>query len=111
MLWTWPYFWLLQQHNWILALLAQLVMTVFAATYFSVDIVTMVEIVPLQWRFTVVSIAQAVAASLFGGMTPFMAMLILKKTGSYMSLVLFVLVCALISLFIVYKIRETRPTP
>ena len=110
MLWAWPYFWLLQQHSLALALLAQLVMTLFAAAYIAIDIVTMVEMVPLQWRFTVVSIAYALAVSLFGGITPFMATLLIKAMNSYYSLALYLVVAALISLFAVYKIRETKPT-
>jgi MHS family proline/betaine transporter-like MFS transporter len=110
MLWVWSYFWLLQQHNFILALLAQLVMTVFASAYFAIELVAMVEMVPIQWRFTVVSIAYAVAVSIFGGMTPFVATLLIKATQAYYSLALYLLVAALISLFAVYKISETRST-
>ena len=108
MLWAWPYFWLLQQNNMALALLAQLVMTLFAAAYFAIAMVTMVEIVPPHSRFTVVSVAYAIAVSIFGGMTPFVATLLIKKMHSHYSLALYLVMAALISLFTIYKVRETN---
>lgn len=110
-IWIGPYFFLLQQHNLALALLAQCVMTLFMAAYYAIDIVTMVEIVPVQIRGTVVSVAYAVAASLFAGMTPFLATLLIKVTHAYISLVIYVTIAALISLLTVYKVRETKPIP
>ena len=111
MIWIWPYFWLLQQGNFGLAMLAALVMTLFAAAYFGVYMVAIVEVVPVQMRFRVVSLAYAVAISLFGGMTPFLATLLLKTWHSYIGLAIFFLVCALISLFAIYKTKETAYVP
>ena len=71
----------------------------------------MVEMVPVQWRFTLVSIAYAISISVFGGMTPLVATLLVKTTHSYVGLVLYFLVAALISLLAVYKVRETKPVP
>lgn len=107
-LWVWPYFWLLQQNNLAMALLAQLVITLFAAAY-AIEMVIMVEMVPLQWRFTVVSVAYAISISVFGGMAPLVATLLVKVTHSYDSLALYLVVAALISAIAVYKIRETKP--
>ena len=107
-LWVWPYFWLVRQHDFALALLAQLVMQLFTSAYLPISMVTMVEIVPVHWRFTVVSLAYAIAASVFSGMTPLVASLLINITHSYVSLIIFFVVCAVISLFTVYKVRETR---
>ncbi len=110
-IWAWPYFWLLHQHNVALALLAQCVTKLFALGYLPISMITMVEIVPVQMRFTVVSVAYAIAASLFSGMTPFVATLLLIKTHTDFSLILFLWIAALISLFAIYKTRETRYVP
>ena len=76
-IWIWPYFWLLGQHSMAIALIAQIVMTVFASAYFPVKMVYMVEMVPVYLRFRVVAFAYAIAVSLFGGMTPFVASLLI----------------------------------
>ena len=110
-LWSWPYFWLLQQNNFTLALLAQGIMTLFAAAYFAGVVVSMVEIVPIYLRFSVVAFAYAVALSIFGGMTPLVSTLLIKGTHSYVGLVLCLLMAALISAIAVYKLRETKPVP
>ena len=107
-LWAWPYFWLLQQHSLVLAFLAQAVMTLFASAYIVIAIVVIVEIVPVHLRFTVVSLAYAVEASLFSGVTPFIAALLIKATHSSTSLILYLMAGALISAFAVYKVRETK---
>ena len=111
MLWIGPYFWLLQQHNLLLALLAQCVMTLFAAAYIAVAMVTSIEIIPIHLRFGVVAFAYAVTLSVFGGSTPLIATLLLKTSLSYYGLMLYIVVCGLISLFAVYKVRETRYVP
>ena len=109
-IWALPYFLLLQQ-NIVMALLAQLVMTLFAAAYFAVAVVTIVEIISIHMRFSIVAFNYAVAVSLFGGMTPFIAILLVRTTYSSFSLALYLVVCALISLIAVYKVRETKYSP
>ena len=71
--------------------------------------VTSIEIVPTHLRFTVVAFAYAVTLSLFGGLTPLVATLLLRIIPSYLGLLLLLLFCACISLFAVYKVRETKP--
>ena len=108
MLWIWPYFWLLQQRVVILGLIAQSIMTIFITAY-GTYLVTMIELIPIQMRFRIVSLTYAITASLFGGITLLAATILFKTTHSSVSLVIFLLVCALISLFAVYKVRETKP--
>ncbi len=48
-------------------------MTFFAATYIAVSMVTIIEIIPIYLRFSVVAFADAATLSLFGGMTPLVA--------------------------------------
>lgn len=110
MIWIWPYFLLIQQNNIAIALLAQLIMTLFAATYLAVGVVTMVEIVPVHMRFSIVAFTYALAAGLFGGATPFIATLLIRATNSYVSLACYLMICMLISLVAVYKVRETQYT-
>ncbi len=110
LIWIWPYFWLMQQHSVPLAFLAQGVITLFVSGYV-VTSITIVEIVPVYLRFSAVAFAYAVAASIFGGITPLVATLLLEKTGSAVSLAALVSVCGLISLFAVYKVQETRYAP
>ena len=106
--WVFPYFILLQQHQLLTAFIAQFVMTVFGAAYFAVVIVSMVEAVAIKKRFSIVSFFYAVGASIFGGGTPFIATLLIKLTHSYSSLSIYLIVCALLSLCAVYKLRETK---
>ena len=110
-IWIWPYFWLLQQQNILLASLAQLVITLFASAYIGAKAATIVEIIPVHLRFTVSAFAYAVALSLFGGVTPLGATLLIKATHSPYSLALGVTLCALISAIAVYKVRETSGAP
>ena len=111
LVWAWPYFWLLQQHTFTLALIAQGIITIFIAMYFSSAIVATVEIVPVQLRFSIVAVAYALATSIFGGATPLIATLLLKLTHSYISLALYLMICTLISLIAVYKVKETKGVP
>ncbi len=55
--------------------------------------------------------AYAVATSIFGGTTPFIAILLIKTTHSTASLEILVLLCACISLFTIYKVQETSYAP
>ena len=110
-IWVFPYFFLLQQHNLAAAFVAQLVMTVFAAAYFSIATVAMISVVPVKSRFMAVSFFYAIGASIFGGGTPFIATLLIKWTHSYTSLAIYIFVCALISFFAVYKLRATKRLP
>ena len=104
----WPFFFLLQQQSVAIALLAKLVITIFATAYFAALGVTIVEIVPVHLRFSVVTFSNAIAISLFGGITPFIATILIKVTHSYFSIAAYIVVCALISLIAVYKVRETK---
>jgi len=105
--WKWPYFLLIQQ-NLAVALLAQLVMTLFAAAYFASSVITIVEMIPVHMRFSIVAFTYAIAVTLFGSMTPFIALLLVKTKYYSFSLALYLTVCALISSIAVYKVRETR---
>ena len=107
-IWVLPYFFLLQQHNMLFIFIAQFVMTIFAATYFAIATMAMIEIVPVKSRFTAVSFFYALGVSLFGGGTPFIATLLIKWTHNYMGVGIYLVICALISFLAVYKLNETK---
>ena len=111
-LWSWPYFWLLQQNNIASALIAQLVMVILFTACVAVYSVYAVEIVPVHVRFSVVGIGLALSDSIFAGMTPLVSTVLMQKTHTYLSLVGYIMVCALISLFAIYRhwVRETKCT-
>ncbi len=111
-LWSWPYFWLLQQNSLALVLVAQLIMTVLTAFCFSTYLVYAVEMVPAYVRFSMVGLGLALSDSIFGGMTPYVSTVLIEKTQSYLSLVVYIAVCALLSLFAIYRhwVRETKYT-
>ncbi len=105
-IWVFPYFILLQYHQLIWAFFAQSIMTVFASAYFAVATVAMIESVAIKKRFSIVSFFYALGASIFGGGTPFIATLLVKLTDSYLSLSIYLIFCAILSLWAVYKLRE-----
>ena len=109
-LWSWPYFWLLQQQSIVLVFVAQLVMAVLSVFCFGTYLVYAVEMVPMHVRFTAVGLGLALSDSIFGGMTPYVSTVLIEKTHTYLSLVGYMVVCALISLFAIYRhwVRETK---
>lgn len=95
-----------------MALLAQLVMTVFTSICFAIFSIYAVEMVPTHMRFSVVAMGLSLSDSIFAGITPFVSTLLIQKTHSYVSLVMYLVVCALISLFAIYRhwVREKTYT-
>jgi len=111
--WSWPYFWLLQQNSLALVLVAQLVMVTLFTTCIAVHSVYAVTMVPAYVRFSMVSLGLALSDSIFGGMTPYVSTVLIEKTQSYLSLVVYIAVCALLSLFAIYRhwVREIKSAP
>ncbi|MGB7291557.1 MAG: MFS transporter [Thermodesulfobacteriota bacterium] len=68
---------------------------------------TVVEHFPTRVRMSGMSLGFGISFAVFGGTTPLIGTFLVKLTGNNMSPSFYLITCALISLFIFLKIRET----
>ncbi|PWL18556.1 MFS transporter [Falsochrobactrum shanghaiense] len=98
-----PYFWLLNQGSWFVAMLAVVIgFGIIWSTYGSVLGTFFAESFPADVRYTGVSLGYQVGAAIVGGPLPLIATALLAKyDGSYLPIGLFIIACGIISLIAV----------
>ncbi|MBJ6135844.1 MHS family MFS transporter [Ochrobactrum sp. Q0168] len=102
-IYTVPYFWLLNQGSWVLATLAVVIgFAIIWSTYGSVLGTFFAESFPADVRYTGVSLGYQVGAAIVGGPLPLIATALLAKyNGSYLPIAVFIGACGVISLIAV----------
>lgn len=99
-IYTVPYFWLLNQGSWVVATLAVVIgFAIIWSTYGSVLGTFFAESFPADVRYTGVSLGYQVGAAIVGGPLPLIATALLAKyNGSYLPIAVFIAACGGISL-------------
>lgn len=108
LLWVFPYFWLISQGSlWLAALGIGIGFGVIWASYGAMIGTLLAEAFPAAIRYTGMSLGYQIGAALVGGPMPLIATaLIAYFGGSYVPVVLFMMVCALVSICAVAKARD-----
>ena len=69
------------------------------------------EIFPTRARALWMSIGYSLAVAIFGGFAPYIATWLIERTGSPLSPSLYVIVCALVSSIVIWRLDETAHAP
>jgi len=88
--------------------LAQIVFALMTAIYSGSAPAAVTEIFPSASRLLWMSTGYSLTVALFGGFGPYIATWLVKHTGSPLSPVLYISACALLSLAVIARIKETR---
>ncbi len=106
-----PIFHLLNSGSYQSALLAHCAMTVILCLYFGPLPALLVELIPTKVRYSGLSIAYNMAHAVLGGFAPFIAQSLATYTGNPISTAYFVIAGALVSLFVLMRVKETAFSP
>lgn len=113
LLWIFPYFWLLDQKSvWAAALAVGVGLGVIWASYGAMIGTLLAEAFPPAIRYTGMSLGYQIGAALVGGPMPLIATaLIAYFSGSYVPVVIFLAVCALVSIVAVGVAKDRSGLP
>lgn len=100
---SYPLFRLLTHDTFAYILAGQLAFAFLIAVYFGPLPATIVDLFPPRTRSSGLSISYNVALAVFGGTAPLVATYLIKKTGSILSLSLYLIVSAVVGMIIVYR--------
>jgi MHS family proline/betaine transporter-like MFS transporter len=92
-------------------LLIQLLIGLTIALFSGAGPAAISEIFPTRTRSSYMSTGYALAVAIFGGFAPFIATLLIEKTGSPISPVYYVIFAAIVSAAVVAALRETAHRP
>lgn len=85
-------------------------LTVLMSCYLGPFFAVVVTLFPTAQRYTGLSAGYNIAAALFGGTAPLVAMLFIEWSGNILSPSLYLSLCALISLSVILTLRGSTPT-
>jgi MHS family proline/betaine transporter-like MFS transporter len=91
--------------------LAQIILGLVVGCYISVIPTVLVEIFPTSIRYTGMAMAYNLAAAAFGGTAPMVCEWLIGKTGTYMSIGWYVVLCNVVSLTALYFYRDRYNKP
>jgi MFS family permease len=109
--WSIPFFLLIDTASFAWMVVAVLVLTTGLGLSYGPQSAWFAELFPARFRYSGASFAYAVGAVLGGGFAPLVAVALQGATGTSLSVSLYMLVVALISLAAVYAMREGRGAP
>lgn len=104
---VYPIFICLGSMNFALAIISQILFTGIIAVYMGPIPTVLVEIFPTSVRFTGVALSYNLAAAIFGGTAPMVAMLLMKITGDNYAISYYLIALALVSSIILKFYKET----
>ena len=110
-LFSWPLFWLMHHPDFYLMFLGQVGFAVFIGMLSGVAPAAMVESLPAHVRCTALSVGYNVTFGLIGGLTPMIAAYLIQCTGEDLAPAYFLILCAVISLGVIWTMRETVREP
>jgi MHS family proline/betaine transporter-like MFS transporter len=108
---AYPLFLLLSEGNMLYALGAQAIFAAALAMLFAPLGATLVELFPTRVRLSAMSLGYNLGFSIFGGTAPLVATYLIKETGSSVAPGIYLILSALVSLFVFLNIRETYRDP
>jgi len=108
---AWPLFWLLHHPNLSLMLVGQVGFAVLSASFWGVIPATMVELVPVRVRCTVLSVGYNAGMAVLGGLTPVVAVYTISRSQYDLSPAFLLMAAAAVSFVVVLGLRETFKMP
>ncbi|MCX4084597.1 metabolite/H+ symporter [Rickettsia hoogstraalii] len=104
---VYPIFVALGSMNFTLAIIFQVIFAGIIAIYMGPIPTVLVEIFPTSVRFTGVALSYNLAAAIFGGTAPMLAMILTKVTGDNYAIAYYLIALALLSSIILKFYKET----
>ncbi len=105
------FLWLKTDHGFLSMLVVSAVAGVLMAMVGGAGPVMLTELFPTSLRSTSIGIGYNLSAAIFGGFAPFICTWLVKQTGSAIAPTYFLLLCALISIAVVYRIKDRTNVP
>lgn len=102
-----PIFWLLIKGGADLVMASQLVFAVLVGAYMGPMPATLVELFPTRVRFTGVAASYNFSAAVFGGTAPLIATWLIKNSGRYDSVAMYIIFFCLLTLITLKYYKET----
>ncbi|NJN47325.1 MAG: MFS transporter [Candidatus Competibacteraceae bacterium] len=106
-LFSYPLFQLMHHQDGNMILLGQLGFAVFVGLLAGVMPATMAELAPARVRVTVMSVGYNLSFAVFGGTAPMVSAYLIKTTHVDLSPAVYLSIAALISLLVVFTLKET----
>ncbi len=108
---AWPLFWLLHHSNPALALLGQCTLAAMAGAFTAPVSTIMAEMLPRRVRCTSMSFALNVGFGVLGGLTPLVALYLIRREADDLSPAYLLMAAAAVSLVTLLRIPETLGSP
>jgi len=103
--------WMLATKSALLVAIIQLGSGILIGIFSGVAPAALSEIFPTKMRTTWMSIGYGIANAIFGGFAPFIAIWLIKATGSPLSPAFYVIAAAIMSTITVLKLKESAHKP
>ena len=108
---AWPLFWMLHYPDLAVNLIGQVGFAVLSALFWGVIPATMVELVPVRVRCTVLSLGYNAGMAVLGGLTPMLAVYTITRSHYDLSPAFLLMAAAALSFVVVIGLRETYKMP
>lgn len=108
---TYPLFIVLGKSVFALILLVQLIFAILLAMFSGPGPAAIAEIFPTKVRYSALSIGYNISVAGFGGTAPFISTYLISATGNNLAPTYYVIAGALVSLLVIFAIRETYKEP
>lgn len=105
---TLPFFWMLTQHVFELAIIGEIFFAAVLAFYIAPIPTALVDIFPTKVRYTGMAVACNLCAACFGGTTPYIATKLLQETGNNLSLAYYIIMTTIISLGSLFFYKQKK---
>jgi len=105
---SYPIFWLLSQHNIVSVFIAEILFVVILAPIVGLVPTVLAEIFPTEVRNTGTNVGYNLCLAIFGGTSPMVALSLVKLTHSTISPAWYLMGCAVITLISILFVREKK---
>ena len=107
---TYPLFLLLNTGSLVAAIFSQVMLGALLAVFISTSIAALTELFPTRVRYGGFSIGYNFSVAIFGGSSPYLAQYLVSTTGNPLSPAFIVIGAAVMTLLVVFTVRETAGT-
>ncbi|MBA4494324.1 MFS transporter [Paenactinomyces guangxiensis] len=108
---SYPLFSLIEHSSFVIILLSQMLLAIFEAAYSGPGPAAIAEVFPTKIRASALSVGYNISVAAFGGTAPFIATYLISATGDNTSPTYYVIACAVISMLVLFGIKETYKEP
>jgi MFS transporter, MHS family, proline/betaine transporter len=105
------FLWMKTDPGFVSVLFASIIAGVLMSMVAGAGPVMLTEMFPTRLRSTPIGIGYNVSAAIFGGFAPFICTWLVRETGDAIAPTYFLLVCSLVSLFSVMRLKDRTNVP